>query len=73
MRHQEPAIGLWFAPCCEQDVQQIETEADLTELLELMENFRENDGVDRGDEWISFKYFDSRDELMREITGDSEK
>ena len=31
--HRKPEIGLWWAPCCELDLQQVVNEADLVEAL----------------------------------------
>ena len=57
MQHKKPAIGLWGAPCCIEDVQQIKDKEDLEGCL---------DEDDLG-EWWSFGYYDTKQELINRI------
>lgn len=60
VKHDKPAIGLWGAPCCEQDIQQI-CQLALDDINETIE-------IDGFDFW-SYGYYDTEAELRAVVEG----
>lgn len=61
MKHSKPAIGLWGAPCCRLDIQQIGKDA--------LDSINESLEVDGFDFW-SYGYYDTEAELRKAINHD---